>query len=238
MRVSQHKTVDANIGFTECEACDDIPFASSCFATLLMTSASTPLAHTPFEDICAMVIGTLFVSFGLALYKSVGLLTGSTVGVAFLIHYATNAPFGLTFFLINLPFYYLGVTRMGWTFTIKTFIAVGLVSLFTEMHSHFISLNSDHPLYVAVLGGTLSGVGLLILFRHKASVGGINILALYVQGKYGLRAGHLQLGIDLAIVAASLFIVDTQATLASIVGVIAMNLTIAMNHRPGRYVGM
>ncbi len=203
-----------------------------------MTSANSSLAHSPLEDICALFIGTLFVSFGLALFKAVGMLTGSTVGIAFLLHYALNWSFGWTFFLINVPFYLLAVMRMGWGFTIKTFIAVGMVSLMTEWHTHFIDLSGANPIYVAILGGTLTGVGLLILFRHKASVGGINILALYVQERYGIRAGHLQMVIDLTIVVVSLFVVDAQATLASILGVIAMNMTIAMNHRPGRYVSM
>ena len=43
--------------------------------------------HTQIEDVLALLIGTLFVSFGIALFKHVGLLTGSTAGIAFLIHY-------------------------------------------------------------------------------------------------------------------------------------------------------
>lgn len=48
--------------------------------------------------------------------------------MAFLIHYATHLPFGVVFFVINLPFYWLSVRRMGAAFTLKTFCAVGLVS--------------------------------------------------------------------------------------------------------------
>ena len=139
---------------------------------------------------------------------------------------------------ISLPFYYLAVKRMGWVFTVKTFIAVALVSVFTEVHAHFITMTVSNPFYVAMFGGALTGVGLIILFRHKSSLGGVNIVALYVQDKYGIRVGHLQMAIDLAVIAMSLAIVPAEATLASVVGVVAMNLTIAMNHRPGRYVGM
>ncbi|VCZ85945.1 hypothetical protein BANRA_00017 [Klebsiella pneumoniae] len=37
--------------------------------------------------------------------------------MAFLIHYATHLPFGVVFFVINLPFYWLSVRRMGAAFT-------------------------------------------------------------------------------------------------------------------------
>jgi len=43
--------------------------------------------------------------------------------------------------------------------------------------------------YAAVFGGFAMGVGLLILFRHRASLGGVNILALFLQERFGLRAG-------------------------------------------------
>jgi len=201
-----------------------------------MKAAPAPLSHSWAEDVLAMIIGTLLVSFGLAMFKATGLLTGSTVGLAFLIHYATQWSFGGLFFLINIPFYYLAVKRMGWPFTAKTCVAVGLVSMFTEAHANLAFMAAGNPYYVAVMGGSMMGVGLLVLFRHQTSLGGINILALYLQDSRGWRAGHLQMAFDVCIVLMSLLIVPTQATLASILGVVTMNLIIALNHRPGRYV--
>lgn len=182
------------------------------------------------------MIGALFISFALALFKLGGLLTGSTAGLAFLIFYTTGLPFGAVFFVINLPFYVLAFLRMGWRFTVKTFIAVALTSVLTELHAHFIRMADTNPFYVAVFGGLLMGVGFIVLFRHKASLGGVNILALYVQDHYGIRAGKLQLAVDLAVLAASFFIVSPLALLASIIGVSALNMVIWMNHRHDRYI--
>jgi uncharacterized membrane-anchored protein YitT (DUF2179 family) len=61
--------------------------------------------------------------------------------MAFLIHYAAHVPFGAAFFAINLPFYWLSVRRMGAQFTLKTFCAVALVSLFSELHGRFIHVD-------------------------------------------------------------------------------------------------
>jgi uncharacterized membrane-anchored protein YitT (DUF2179 family) len=71
--------------------------------------ATTPqinaLRHRPHEDVQALLTGTLFVALGIVMFGHSGLLTGGTVGIAFLIHYATGWNFGLVVFLINLPFY-------------------------------------------------------------------------------------------------------------------------------------
>ena len=192
--------------------------------------------HNLTEDILAICIGTLFVSFGLALFKLAGLLTGSTAGLAFLIFYLTGLPFGAVFFVVNLPFYYLAFRRMGWRFTVKTFAAVALVSVLTEMHPRFIQVAALEPFYAGVFGGCLMGVGFIILFRHQASLGGVNILALYAQDRYCIRAGKLQMAIDLTILAAAYFVVDVKAMVASVIGAIAINAVIWINHRRDRYV--
>lgn len=192
--------------------------------------------HSLLEDVFAILVGTLFISFGIVLFKQAGLLTGGTSGIAFLGLYLGGVPFGLGFFLINLPFYVLAVMRVGWRFTVKTFCAVALVSVMSESHRYFIGFARLEPFYAAVLGGLLLGMGFIVLFRHQASLGGINILALYLQEKYGLRAGKFQMGIDLAVLAAALLVVEWRLVLASVVGSVAMNAMIWVNHRRDRYV--
>ena len=82
------------------------------------------------------------------------------------------------------------------------------------------------------------GAGFLMLFRHRASLGGVGILALYLQDSRGWRAGKVQMAIDCAIVAAAFAIVDPQRVVYSVVGAVALNLILAINHKPGRYIAM
>ena len=88
----------------------------------------------------------------------------------------------------------------------------------------------------AIAGGLLMGAGFLVLFRHHASLGGLNILVLVLQKRFGWRAGWVQMGIDGAILVVSLAWVEPQRIAMSIAGALALNLTLALNHRPGRYV--
>lgn len=199
---------------------------------------STVDRHSLFEDAQALVTGTLFISLGVAMFNTTGLLTGGTAGLAFLLHYATGVSFGKVFFVINLPFYWLAWRRMGRAFTLKTFVAVALLSLLTEFHPLAVAFGHLVPAYAAVMGGLLMGAGFLMLFRHRASLGGVGIVALYLQEARGWRAGKVQMAVDCLIVACAFFVVEPMQVVYSLLGAVALNLILAVNHRPGRYVAM
>lgn len=198
--------------------------------------ARASLRHRPFEDVQALITGTLFVALGVVMFGHTGLLTGGTAGIAFLIHYATGWNFGLVFFLINLPFYGLAWQRMGKPFTLKTFAAVGLLSAFVNLLPQLVSFQRLSPPFTAVMGGLLMGAGMLMLFRHRASLGGFNVLVLYLQERFGWRAGRIQMALDCLIVVASFALVDWQHVALSVLGAVVLNQTLATNHRTGRYM--
>ena len=193
--------------------------------------------HHLFEDIQALLCGTLVFSFALLLFRQADMLTGGTAGLAFLAHYASGLPFGLLYFVLNIPFYVFGLRAIGRAFTLKTFCAVTLLSVFTETLPFFVRFEHLEPFFAAVLGGLLAGVGLLMLIRHQASLGGIGILAIYLQKTRGWRAGTLQMIADGSIVLAALFIADPERIALSIIGAVLLNVVLAVNHRPGRYFG-
>lgn len=194
--------------------------------------------HPLWEDLLALLLGTAMVALGITFYSHAQLLTGGTVGVAFLLSYLSDWSFGPLFFLVNLPFYALAIWRMGWKFTLRTVCAVGLVSLFAELTPQWVRFAELNVVYAAVFGGFAIGIGLLILFRHRASLGGVNILALFLQERFGLRAGTFQMGIDALIVMAAVFVVPVDKVLLSVLGAVALNLVLAINHRADRYMGV
>ncbi|WP_299343642.1 YitT family protein [uncultured Maritalea sp.] len=202
-----------------------------------MVEPATDIQHKWHEDVIAIVTGTLLVALGVTLYKHTLLGTGGINGLALLLNYVTPFGFGALFFVLNLPFYWLAWKRLGPSYTIKTFGAVALVSVLVQVTPTWISFEHLNPYFATIIGGILMGTGLLILFRHKAGLGGVNILAVFLQENYGIRAGYLQMGIDMAILVGAFFVLPIDKVLLSIVGALVLNLVIAMNFRPGRYVG-
>ena len=194
--------------------------------------------HRWYEDLQALVTGTLFVALGVVMFGHAGLLTGGTAGIAFLIHYGSGISFSVAFFVINLPFYVFAWKRMGPSFTLKTFAAVVLLSLFTYLLPRALTFEHLSPVLATILGGLLCGTGMLILFRHRASLGGLNVLVLYLQERFGWRAGKVQMAMDGLIVLGALWVTDWQRVALSVLGAVVLNLALTVNHRPGRYMAL
>ncbi|WES64931.1 YitT family protein [Microbacter sp. GSS18] len=204
-----------------------------------MSTAPTPVGvrHSLLDDMTGLASGVLVASLGLYLLSSGGVVTGGTAGLALLLSYGVPIPFGVLFVAVNIPFFALGVAKRGWAFILRSLACVVAVSLLGPLHHAVLGERTLDPLYAALVGNVLAGVGLLILFRHSASLGGFNIVALIAQERLGWRAGYVQMVLDGAVVLLSLVVVDPLLVLMSAAGAVALNGIIALNHRPGRYMG-
>ena len=201
-----------------------------------MAEPHKTIAHTPFEDAQAFVLGTAMCALGVHFLTANGLITGQTAGLAVLVSYLSGWPFGAVFFVVNLPFWVLAWTRMGSRFTVKSAIAVSLLSVFSEILPRVFEIGRLDPAVGAFLAGATIGLGLIVLFRHGASLGGVGVLALWLQDRTGFRAGWTQLLFDAALFAAAVFVLDPLLVLWSLLGAVVVNLIIAVNHRKDRYI--
>jgi len=196
------------------------------------------LRHSPIEDVLAFLSAAILAALGIAIFEKAGLVTGGTAGLALLVTYRFGLPFGAAFVLVNLPFFALALWRMGWRFAAKTAVAVVLLGAVAEFQRPLLAIGAVRPAWAALVGGLLLGIALLILFRHRGSLGGFNVLVLYLQERFGWRAGWVQLALDAAILLSSLGVVAPSIVALSLLGALALNLTLAVNHRPGRYMAV
>lgn len=195
------------------------------------------IPHSPAEDILGVLTGTFLASLGIYLLEQAEAVTGGTAGLALLLTFGTDMPFAVLFALVNIPFFALAVWKRGWIFTGKTAVCVGLVSGFSLAHQSLLPQPDINPIYGVFAGNVLVGVGLLIIFRHRSSLGGFTTLALIAQDRWGLRAGYVQMGLDVAVILAGLVVVAWPNVLLSAAGAVLLNIILAFNHRPGRYRG-
>ncbi len=198
--------------------------------------ASSSEKHSIIEDMQGIVAGSMLAALGVVMLQAAHLLIGGTAGLSFLVRYASGWSFGAVFFLINLPFYWVAYKRLGLVFTVKTFAAVALTSVLTEFLPTLIGFDHAEPITAALFGGLLIGCGMLVLFRHRASLGGFGILALYLQDKLGWRAGFVQLGLDCVVLVLSFLVAGPFVIACSILAAVTLNLTLAINHRTDRYI--
>lgn len=192
-------------------------------------------SHSVYEDVFALLCASLFVAFGVFLFQSQELMMGGTAGLALLGTFVIPAKFGVLFFVVNLPFYYLAWRHISKRFMINTFITVTTVSLLSEWVPHFVDISRINPVFAAIFGGILIGVGMLMMFRHSSSLGGLGILAYYLQNRFGIRAGTFQLLADTCILGLSFIYIDVYLVLISILAAFCLNMVLSLNHRPERY---
>ncbi|MFP4042971.1 MAG: YitT family protein [Rhodosalinus sp.] len=201
-----------------------------------LLSTPPPDRHTPLEDAQGLIVGAVMVALAVLMLRAGDLVTGQIAGLALVVSYPTAWPFGAVFFVLNLPFYGLAIRQLGWRFTIKTFAAVALMSALVEALALAVPLGAVPAPVAAVLFGVLAGSGLLTLFRHGATLGGVGIVALWLQDRGTMKAGQVQLIFDLGVFALALALFPWPVVLWSLVGAAILNTIITVNHRRDRYI--
>lgn len=176
--------------------------------------------------------GCLLVALGIHILNASQLLISGTAGLGLLLQQLSGLSFGQLFFLLNLPFYLLSLRCMGWAFTLRTFVAVSLLTLLSELMRRWFEFSIREPLLAAVLGGMLIGFGMIILFRHQASLGGLNILSIYLERRYAIHAGTTTLVADVLLVLLALYLFEPPQVLCSLLAFLFMGSVVGRYHRP------
>lgn len=179
--------------------------------------------------------GCLLVALGVHLLQSTQLLISGTAGMGLILSQLTGLSFGQLFFLLNMPFYLLALRCLGGSFTWRTFVAVSLLASLTELMRLWAHFDVAEPALAAVLGGMLVGFGLIILFRHQASLGGVNILAIYLEQRFAIHAGKTTLACDLVIAACGFAVFAPTQMLWSMLAFLALSSVVGRYHRPPRW---
>lgn len=192
--------------------------------------------YSTVEDLQGIFVASIQAALGIHLLRAAGLVTGGTAGGALIISYISGLSFGLVFFAVNIPFYAFAYFSRGVRFAMKSLFSVTLVSILAELVTPYLLIDYIHPGVAAVLFGISAGVGLLGLFRHQGSLGGVSIVAAILQDKFSFRAGWTQLIHDLVLFLIAAFILDLQLVAWSLLGALVLNLVIALNHRRDWYV--
>jgi uncharacterized membrane-anchored protein YitT (DUF2179 family) len=193
--------------------------------------------HSLFDDVYGISVGVLFVSTGILLLQTAGLITGGVAGIALLLSYVSERQVGQLFMLINVPFFLFGYLSMGPRFTLKSLAGSALIMALLKLIPQGLVIGHVHPMLAALGGGTFCGMGILALARHGAGVGGTGIVTLWLQKKYAINAGRTQVLIDSVILLVALSLVAPQRVGWSALSAIAMSGMVMAWHRAGRYFG-
>ncbi|MGG3573512.1 YitT family protein [Bacillus gobiensis] len=173
-----------------------------------------------------IILGCILTALGIIILRHSHLITGGTAGLSLNLSYFFHFPFAFIFFVINLPFYLFSIIQMGLRFTLMTLFSVFLLSVITWFDA-FLPGFTIPLLFGAVIGGLFIGFGLTLLFKNGASLGGANILALFLQRKYGWNPGKVNLLFDMVVVCSGMYTVGFSNGLSSILSIVTTSIVIS-----------
>jgi uncharacterized membrane-anchored protein YitT (DUF2179 family) len=174
--------------------------------------------NTKTQKSLLILSGLFLTATGMKILNIHSLTFGGTAGIATLGSFLSHWSWGILFLLVNLPFFILSIKKMGWTFSLTTFICILLVSAITDLldYIHFPIMPS---VFASLFAGTLIGIGVSFVLNSGASLGGIHILALYLEQKMKINRGLTLFVTDFAIVSSATVIVGLQNAVISILSI-------------------
>jgi uncharacterized membrane-anchored protein YitT (DUF2179 family) len=195
------------------------------------------LKHNIWEDLFGITIGAVLLSVGIDILEKGEILTGGTAGLALLIAHQFSQNVAVVYPLVSAPFLLLSWFKKGKNFTFRTALTVLYVSFLVNLVQQVIYVDVKNELLASLISNIFLTMGLLALFRHNSSVGGFGVVALIAQEQFNFKAGYAQLILDLMVMAIALFYYSPTQVLVSLLGVVVLNLGLAVNHRADRYLG-
>ena len=160
------------------------------------------------------------------------LISGGMNGIATLIYYSVGLHPGTTYLVMNVFLILLGAKIMGWKYSVKTVIAIlvisflidifqqGITTIDAQGHESLLHIVGDQKFMACVIGALMEGLGLALVFLSGGSTGGIDIIASSINKYWNISLGRLMFCIDLAIIGSSYLIFRNLETM--VVGYLTM----------------
>lgn len=135
-----------------------------------------------------VLVGLILTSVGLRLLDMHELTFGGTAGLATVLTFVSSWSWGVLFFLVNVPFFWISIKKLGKWFTISSFMSITAISMIRDGLDLLTFLTL--PIWIATIMASLCiGFGVTLVLNNGSSLGGIHILALYMDQRWGINRG-------------------------------------------------
>ena len=130
------------------------------------------------------------------------ILDGGVVGVSMIVSQLTSMPLGLFIVVLNIPFLFIGLRRLGRTFLVRALYSMLVFSVLLEVFKPLPPL-TEQELLVVVFGGVLLGLGVGLILRSGGCLDGTEIVAMLLSQRAPFSTGQIVLGFNIVIYAAA-----------------------------------
>ncbi|RWZ55016.1 YitT family protein [Halobacillus fulvus] len=173
-----------------------------------------------------VIIGSFFVAMAFNVFLLPNnIASGGVAGISTITKGVFGWEPGIVQWVLNVPLFIMGLVILGKNFGVKSFVGTVVLPLFVILTSNWDPATPD-PLLGAIFGGMGVGLGLGIVFRGRASTGGIDLAAQVLH-----KFTHLPLGVSVAlfdgmIVLTSALVFSVEEGLYALIGLFVTSRTI------------
>ena len=173
----------------------------------------SPTVKNEFKDYFYMTLGLLLFTFGWTVFLlPYQIVTGGVTGMAAIIYYASGIKIGYSYFIINAALLVVALKILGFRFLMKTIYAIIMLSVLLNFSQKAMTADDGSLIQILgegqafmslIIGCSMTGSSLAIVFLHNGSTGGTDIIAACVNKYHNISLGRALIFIDLLIIGSS-----------------------------------
>ncbi|WP_347862392.1 YitT family protein [Salimicrobium sp. PL1-032A] len=184
-------------------------------------------AHLRFTvEMVYVVLGSLFVALAFNLFLLPNnIASGGVAGISTITKYVFGFEPGIVQGVLNIAFFLMGLFILGKNFGIKSLVGTMVLPFFVLVTSD-ITVPTNDPLLGAIFGGMGIGLGLGIVFRGRASTGGVDLGAQVIHRFTKLPLGVCIAMLDGTIVFTSAIVFSVEEGLYALISLFITSRTI------------
>ena len=168
-------------------------------------------------DYVIITLGLILYSLGFTIFLlPYEIVTGGVAGISAILFYSTGFPVAYTLFGINVLLGIVALRILGWKFLSKTVYAFTVLSILlglfqqlmpVDAAGHYVRILGEGQQFMAlILGCTMTGSALAIVFLTGGSTGGTDIIAASVNKYRNISLGTVLTFTDLLIISSCMLI--------------------------------
>ncbi len=169
------------------------------------------------SDYVIITLGLVLYALGFTVFLlPYEIVTGGVAGISAILFYSTGFPVAYTLFGINVLLGVVALRILGWRFLSKTIYAFTMLSFILGLFQqfmpideagHYVKILGEGQQFMAlILGCTMTGSALAIVFLTGGSTGGTDIIAASVNKYRDISLGTVLTFTDLLIISSCLLI--------------------------------
>lgn len=168
------------------------------------------------KDYLFMTIGVLFYTLGWGAFMLPYQITvGGVAGISNIVYFAMGIPADVTYFAINACLLVAALKILGLKFLVKTIYCIVSITLMLRIIQMLLMqpngkllqlMGAQESFMACIIGSSLCGIGLGLIFMQNGSTGGTDILAAVINKYRDVSLGRVLTICDIVIVSSCYFI--------------------------------